>query len=159
MLPEVLGGKKQHKIPSLPTNMPPPRARPKKVDVVVDRGDNDGEQLKVEVQTPKTMQSVMEFGESLADEMATQLEIEEPFKLYYVDPEGDSMLVRMWYVHVHVVCACACGMCICMWYVHVVYVIRGPHVHVVCACGICNTWTPRATPCWCACACACSMCM
>jgi len=93
MLPEVLGGKKQHKIPSLPTNMPPPRARPKKVDVVVDRGDNDGEQLKVEVQTPKTMQSVMEFGESLADEMATQLEIEEPFKLYYVDPEGDSMLV------------------------------------------------------------------
>ena len=27
------------------------------------------------------------------EELATQLEIEEPFKLYYVDNEGDSMLV------------------------------------------------------------------
>ena len=33
--------------------------------------------------------------------MATKLQIEEPFKLYYVDAEGDTMLVMLTHPPIH----------------------------------------------------------
>ena len=59
----ALGGKKLLVIPRVDPSKPAPRAKPKKVEVLVDRGG--GEELKVEVIT-KTVLTVMEFGERLA---------------------------------------------------------------------------------------------
>jgi len=66
------------------------RAKPKKVDVRVERGG--AEASHVEVAT-KGLSSVAELGERLAEQMVTELDIEDAFKLYYVDNEGDTMLV------------------------------------------------------------------
>ena len=66
------------------------RAKPKKVDVRVEvLGVEEG---MLEIAT-KGLTSVTELGERLAEEMVTQLSIEDAFKLYYVDAEGDTMLV------------------------------------------------------------------
>ena len=66
------------------------RAEPKKVDVRVEvLGVEEG---MLEIAT-KGLTSVTELGERLAEEMVTQLYIEDAFKLYYVDAEGDTMLV------------------------------------------------------------------
>merc|ERR1719454_2116822 len=43
--------------------------------------------------TTKGLSSVTDLGERLAEEMVTTLNIEDAFKLYYVDAEGDTMLV------------------------------------------------------------------
>ena len=56
-----------------------------------DRGDDD-EQPVIEIPT-KDLSTVQDFGELVYELMVSQLDIEEPFKLYYVDNEGDSMLV------------------------------------------------------------------
>jgi len=82
------GGKPQPLV--MHPDQPLPRAKPKKVEVKIDRGDD--EQLSIEVPT-KDLNTVMQFGELLVEEMAAQLEIEDPFKLYYIDADGDSMLV------------------------------------------------------------------
>jgi len=66
------------------------RAKPKKVDVQVER--NGELESTLEVST-KGLTSVSELGERLAEQMVTELDIEDSFKLYYVDNEGDSMLV------------------------------------------------------------------
>ena len=66
------------------------RAKPKKVDVRVEvLGE---EEATLEVAT-KGLTTVAELGERLAEEMVTTLNIEDAFKLYYVDNEGDTMLV------------------------------------------------------------------
>jgi len=72
-------------------DVPLPRAKPKKVEVRIDRGDDD-EQPTIEIPT-KDLSSVQDFGELVYELMVSELDIEEPFKLYYVDNEGDSMLV------------------------------------------------------------------
>jgi len=66
------------------------RAKPKKVDVKVERGG--AEEATLEVST-KGLSSVAELGERLAEQMVTELDIEDAFKLYYLDNEGDTMLV------------------------------------------------------------------
>ena len=50
------------------------------------------EEATLEVAT-KGLSTVAELGERLAEEMVTTLNIEDAFKLYYVDNEGDTMLV------------------------------------------------------------------
>merc|ERR1719482_2280822 len=66
------------------------RAKPKKVDVRVEVLGQ--EEATLEVAT-KGLTSVAELGERLAEEMVTTLNIEDAFKLYYIDNEGDTMLV------------------------------------------------------------------
>ncbi len=66
------------------------RAKPRKVDVRVERAGADEATLEV---LTKGLGSVSELGERLAEQMVTELDIEEAFKLYYVDNEGDTMLV------------------------------------------------------------------
>ena len=66
------------------------RAKPKKVDVRVEVLGQ--EEAMIEVST-KGLQSVADLGERLAEEMVTTLNIEDAFKLYYIDNEGDTMLV------------------------------------------------------------------
>ena len=58
------------------------RAKPKKVEVHVEvLGEKEG-LLKINT---KGLSSVAELGERLAEDMVTQLGIEDVFKLYYVD--------------------------------------------------------------------------
>ena len=66
------------------------RARPKKVDVKVERGGV--EEASLELPT-KGLGSVSELGERLAEQIVTECGLEDAFKLYYVDNEGDTMLV------------------------------------------------------------------
>ena len=54
------GDNKLQPIPSVDPSKPAPRARPKKVDVIVERCGND--ELRVAV-TTKSLQTVVEFGE------------------------------------------------------------------------------------------------
>ena len=93
LLPWALGGG-THKgvaIPSAPLDVAQMvRAKPKKVDVKVEV--LGVEEASLELST-KGLTTVAELGERLAEEMVTQLSIEDAFKLYYVDDEGDTMLV------------------------------------------------------------------
>jgi len=66
------------------------RAKPKKVDVRVERSGEADEALEL---STKGLTTVTDLGERLAEEMVTSLNIEDAFKLYYIDAEGDTMLV------------------------------------------------------------------
>ena len=66
------------------------RAKPKKLEVRVEVMGQ--EEATLDVPT-KGLTTVAELGERLAEEMVTSLNIEDAFKLYYVDSEGDTMLV------------------------------------------------------------------
>jgi len=66
------------------------RAKPKKVDVQVEQGGELASTIEV---TTKGLTTVSELGERLAEQMVTELDIEDSFKLYYIDNEGDTMLV------------------------------------------------------------------
>ena len=74
--------------------MPRPRAKAKSVTVHVSRGldgGDDDDELELPI---KGLKSVSELGGAVADMLAAQLGVEEPFKLFYVDTDGDELLVN-----------------------------------------------------------------
>ena len=75
-------------IPQFDTSMV--RAKPKKVHVRVERAGAEEASLEVSL---KGLSTVSDLGELLAKQMVEELNIEEAFKLYYKDAEGDTMLV------------------------------------------------------------------
>ena len=72
---------------------PVPRPRAKSLTVHVTRADDESEEHEVSVMT-KGLKTVADLGEAVADALAKELHIEEPFKMYYVDADSDDLLVN-----------------------------------------------------------------
>jgi len=66
------------------------RAKPQKVNVKVECSSQEETHLVV---STKGISTVSQLGELLAERMLMELDIEDAFKLYYVDNDGDTMLV------------------------------------------------------------------
>lgn len=67
-----------------------PRARPKSAAVRVLRGGKKVAEVQVQL---KGIETAAEFGESLAAALAEELGMSEPFKIFYSDESGDSVLM------------------------------------------------------------------
>ena len=78
---------------ALSNGTPVPRPRAKSLTVHVTRADDESEEHEVSVMT-KGLKTVADLGEAVADALAKELHIEEPFKMYYVDADSDDLLVN-----------------------------------------------------------------
>jgi hypothetical protein len=69
-----------------------PRPRAKSLTVHVTRADeSDEHELSI---ITKGLKTVADLGEAVAEQLAKELYIEEPFKMYYVDDDSDDLLVN-----------------------------------------------------------------
>ena len=69
-----------------------PRPRAKSLTVHVTRADeSDEHELSI---ITKGLKTVADLGEAVAEQLAKELYIEEPFKMYYVDDDADDLLVN-----------------------------------------------------------------
>ena len=69
-----------------------PRPRAKSLTVHVTRADeSDAHELSI---LTKGLKTVADLGEAVAEQLAKELYIEEPFKMYYVDDDSDDLLVN-----------------------------------------------------------------